>query len=280
MDKSIPNQPNQMMRRAMLAFIGLNAAGVAIFGFPKPKAIDKAFTWADLPPLHARFIAALYLFGAILLFTAAAARRRSTWWPALIGTLIFTSSMGLLTALNSKAFNWPQLAVVIWVLAYTTFPAVSLATIYLYRRRDPADTGGKPLAKGLVVALQVLSVVFGVIGLGLLFFRETMADNWPWKVSNGVAQFYFGPFVTIAWCCWAYSRRAVRDITGFVVAMFALGASVIAISVHHRNLFDAARPVTWLWFGVFGAITVGFAWLCLSLATTRSPVTKAVAHAA
>ena len=42
----------------------------------------------------------------------------------------------------------------------------------------------------------------------------------------------------------------------YLLAMAALGASVIAASFRHRSLFDAGDPAAWVWFALFLAITV------------------------
>ena len=247
-----------LLNRLVVGFIALNAGFVAIFALLKPKAFDTVFTWAVLPPLHARFVGALYLWGTVLLIGALLTRRHSVWWPATVATAIFTGFMGALTALNTEAFDWKLIAVKVWVLAYIAFPLSTAIVAWIYRRPVVSDSDGPKLLPLSARVLQILAGLFLLIGLALLFARETMVDAWPWKVSNGVAQFYAGPFVTLAWCAWAYSRRVARDLAPFAVSMATLGWVVVAISTEKHKLFDSGRPVTWLWFVGFGGIGLFF----------------------
>lgn len=252
--------PHPLVHRFVTGFIGINAGFVAAYSLVNPQGLDEAFTWANLPPLHARFVGALYLWGTIVLVWAALARRRAVWWPIVVGAAIFTSSMGILTALNRRAFDWSLLPVKVWVLAYIVFPLMTLPLAWRYRRSDPADAGGPDMPGNAVRILHGLTLIFGLLGVGLLVVRSAAVSAWPWPVSDGVAQFYGGPFLTIAWCCWAYSRRSVRDCRGFALAMAALGLAVVAVSIKHRVLFDAGDISTWLWFALFGTVAVAFSY--------------------
>lgn len=255
--RGMSRHPSILLRRLSLGFIGLNAGFVAAFGLLSPKAFDEAFTWAVLPPLHARFVGALYLWGTIVLAVAAVTRRRSVWWPIAVGAAIFTTSMLVLTVWNSNAFDWSKTPVKVWVIAYILFPIMTIPFAWRFRHADPDDRD-EPLPIGLAVMLRVVAVALALVGIALLVARRPMAERWPWPVSNGVAQFYGGPFITIAWCAWAFSRRPRRDIRGFAVALGVLGAVVIAISMLHRSLFNTGRLSTWVWFvGSVALVIVG-----------------------
>lgn len=251
----IADEVHPPLHRWCIGFIGLNAAFVAIFATLAPKALDEAFTWASLPPLHARFVGALYLWGAIVVFWSVFAPRRLAWWPIVVAAAIFTTSMGVLTALNRAAFTWSLVPVKVWVIAYTLFPLTTLAMAWAYRPSGPITTD---LPRAAIRGLQVWAAWFAVVGVGLLVFRSAVADVWPWPVSDGVAQFYSGPFLTLAWCCWAYSRRDARDGRGFFAAMAVLGVAVIAVSLNHRVLFHAEDAAAWVWFAAFALLTVWF----------------------
>ncbi len=64
--------------RAYLGTITVAALFVAYLGFVAPKRMDKSFTWAALPPLHARFVASLYLFGTVYLGACATTSKPRT----------------------------------------------------------------------------------------------------------------------------------------------------------------------------------------------------------
>ena len=246
-----------LVHRLVAGFIGLNAVFVAYFGLFKPALLDKKFTWAELPPLHARFVGALYLFGAIFLIGSMLCRRWADVAPTMVGTGIFTTSMIVLTLTNRAAFDFDLLPPVIWVIAYTVFPLMSWALVIANRSRSLAEEVGPPVPSWFTWALRAFTVVFAVAGLGLLLARSTAARAWPWKVSIGVAQFYGGPFLALAWVAWSYSqRRNLRSLRLYTTALAGLGVTVVAISLKHRALFDSADPAAWLWFATFGAMAV------------------------
>jgi hypothetical protein len=84
-----------------------------------------------------------------------------------------------------------------------------------------------------------------------------MVDAWPWPITNGLAQFYGGPFIAYAFCSWAYSRRAVWiEIAAIVPAMLAFTAGTLIVSWVHAELFSAGDVSDWVWFLGFGAATV------------------------
>ena len=116
---------------------------------------------------------------------------------------------------------------------------------------------GPAVPAWLARALRVFAAVFAVTGVGLLFARSAAARAWPWPVSKGVAQFYSGPFLALAWCAWSYSQRSnLVSLRLYLTAMAALGVSVVAISIKHRGLFDGSDVAAWLWFATFGAVAV------------------------
>ncbi len=260
------------LHRAWIGFVGLNAAFVAAFGLSSPRSLDEKFTWAELPPLHARFVGGLYLFGAVLLLGSLLCRKWAQVAPIAMGAAIFTTSMLVLTLLNWDAFDLDLFGPKVWVAAYVIFPPTTLAIALMYRRRPIVEGDGRTVPVWLKVALQIGAAIFGLLGLALLLARDPLADAWPWPVADGVAQFYGGPFLTLAWCAWWYSnRRLLGSLQLYLAAMTALGVSVMIVSLKHRSLFDAGDPATWLWFATFVAISVGAAAaLVLAIARRRS----------
>ena len=63
--------------RALFAVICVAALFVAYLGLFAPGRMDRSFTWALLPPLHARFVGVAYLFGGIFMVGGLLARHRS-----------------------------------------------------------------------------------------------------------------------------------------------------------------------------------------------------------
>ncbi len=259
-------------------FIGLNAAAVAYFGLIKPGALDRKFTWVDLPPLHARFVGALYLFGAVLLLGSLFCHRWAVVAPLMTASAIFTTSMLVLTFVNWDAFEFDTFAPKVWLTAYLVFPLMTWPFAAGGSKRSVREDSSHfdaRVPRSQVVALRALASAFGVAGGLLLVARSAGAEMWPWKVSSGVAQFYGGPFLTLAWCAWSYSKRTNRrSLTLYTAAMAALGVSVIVISIKHRALFDTGDPAAWVWFALFGAIALG----AIARLVTLAPTTWLSAH--
>jgi len=246
---------NPLLHRAFALIIALAAALVAWLGLFRPERMDRSFTWADLPPLHANFVGALYLFGAVLVGGSAIVRHRSQWGPVISGIAIFTTSMLVLTAINDEAFDWSLGPVRAWVISYVVYPPIAWALTAWLVRRPMTTAGGAPVARWMTATLIAVAVVFGALGVALLLARSAMADAWPWPVSDGVAQFYGGPFLSVAWVAFWYSRRHHRsDLVVYAPALAVLGLTVLVISIDHRELFAADDPAAWLWFGSFAAI--------------------------
>src|SRR3954466_8179791 len=86
--------------RIFYGVIALAAFFVAYVGITAPKRLDESFTWAILPPLHARFVGVLYLFGAVYMIGCMLARRWSQVSPALPAIGLFTSLLLVVTLLN------------------------------------------------------------------------------------------------------------------------------------------------------------------------------------
>jgi hypothetical protein len=244
-----------IVERLLFAVICVAALFVSYLGFFHPERMDESFTWALLPPLHARFVGVLYLFGGVFMVGCLFARHHSQISPALPAIGIFTTLLLVVTLLNPDAFDYDLTPVRVWTGSYIVYPTLAFILAWMYRNRD-VPVEGVALDGWARTFLQVQAVVFGLLGLGLLTLREVMVDAWPWPISNGLAQFYGGPFIAYAYCSWAYSRRRTWvEIAPVVPAMLALTAGTVIVSLVHRDLFSAGDVSDWTWFAGFGAAT-------------------------
>lgn len=226
----------------------------AYYGLTDPAKLDRAFSWAALPPLHARFVGAFYLFAVLYTLGLLLARHRWQVGSGFLAVTIFTGVTGILNAINLDAFDFDETTVRIWIAVYIVFPLAGLALAYLHRHDADAAEHGRPIAPWARTWLLVQAVVYAVVGALLLFARDAAADAWPWAVTETLAQFYGGAFLGLAYVSWHSARRRHWAALVAVVPPFLVFAVVtIVVSLVHGGLFDGGDPAAWAWFAFFGA---------------------------
>jgi hypothetical protein len=262
--------------RVFFGVIALAALLVAYLGIAAPQHLDRSFTWAILPPLHARFVGVLYLFGGVYMVGCILARRWSQVSHALPAIGLFTSLLLLVTLLNLDAFDFDLTPVWVWTLSYIVYPAIAFAVAWALRHRQDLAVGGPELPRWAKTFLIVQAAAFGGLGILLLVARDVGVDIWPWKITAGLAQFYGGPFLAYAFCSWQYARRSRwASLAAIVPAMLVFTAGTIVVSLVHRELFAASDVATWVWFGGFGAAAA----MLLVMAIRCIPAALADRHA-
>lgn len=226
-----------------------------------------------IPPLHARFIGALYLAATVLLLSAL--RRGRTWAEQRVCAwmiLTWTASLELISLLEPDLFAWdrrPVRPLVAWWLAYTWFP-LHVAWI-LWRRRDRpwrADAASPDEAPALRSVLYVMGGACLAVAALLFIAPGAGAAAWPWKLPPVLARLYSGPFLALGVGALVAARRGRwAERSAFVVSTAVFAAVTLAASAWHRQLFDISRPATWIWFGGLGlclaallTLGVGPAW--------------------
>jgi hypothetical protein len=266
--------------RLFFGIIAVAALFVSYLGFFDPARMDESFTWAFLPPLHARFVASLYLFGGVYLGGCLVARYRSQVKPAPIAVVIFTTLLLLITLLNPKAFDYDLVPPWVWTLSYVVYPLWGIVLVWTSRSRAGTRVPGAPMPAWARVFLLVQAAVFLVAGIALLIAPRVMVDLWPWPIDKGLAQFYGGPFLAYAYCSWAYARKETwTEVATIVPGMFAFTTATVVVSIKHRDLFSASDVSSWVWFTVFGGATVFLLIMCASLILSRASRRPAVAPA-
>ncbi|HEU0025079.1 MAG TPA: hypothetical protein VFQ12_10625 [Thermoleophilaceae bacterium] len=244
-------------RRVFFGVICIAAMFVAYLGLFVPERLDRSFTWAVLPPLHARFVGVLYLFGGVYMIGCILARRWSQVSPALPAIGIFTSLLLLVTLLNLDAFDYDLTPVWVWTLSYIVYPAIAFTLAWTARNRRAPEVPGPDLAPWAVGFLRVQAGVFAILGVLLLVARDAMVDVWPWPIDVGLAQFYGGPFLAYAYCSWRYStRRTWAELAAIAPAMLVFTAGTVVVSLVHSELFSTSDLATWVWFAEFGASAI------------------------
>src|SRR5262245_12661479 len=157
-------------QRIFFAVICAAALLVAILGLFNPAYLASIFTWLELPPLHARFVGAIYAFGAVFMAGCLAARYQAEvrWAVQLIG--IWTGMLFIISLLNLSAFDFNLLPVQIWFASYIIYPIISLwMTLQQSDLMNADDLPGPKLSGWAKGFLFVQGILFSVLAF-LLFF--------------------------------------------------------------------------------------------------------------
>lgn len=245
-------------QRALFAAVFAFAAWVAVWGWFLPADIGRALP-ISAPPLHARFLGAMYLSGCCYMLLALLAR---SWDEVDVATAIlatWTGLLGLVSIINIGAFDWSRLPTWFWFVAYFGFPLLAVFVLWCQRGYQPATTHPR-LPPMVPLVLIVLGGVAAIMGLGLLLAPGAMSRLWPWAIPPILAQIYSAPFLAYGIGCllaarrntWSSSRIAMIGTLVFIVG-------VLVASSFHTGLFNPATPSAWIWFGGFSLAAVALA---------------------
>lgn len=242
---------------------------VGYFGFFKPLEIQRALPW-PVPPLHCRFIGALYLSATVFLFLSMLARRMSQVHTITRLAFVWTGWLLLVSLIHWRTFDVGRVQVWFWVVAYITFP---LAALWLILGKGSAMASPRGSAaqrdtiqlRWIPVFFYLVALVF--LGLALLcfVFPAWITTIWPWKISSFLSQIYSGPLFGYGYAAISIARRrrwseALFPVTG--LAVFA----VLAIygSTKHLSLFTPDSMSFRLWFGGLLVLAIGSAAVLLT----------------
>jgi hypothetical protein len=230
---------------------------IALLGLFSPEYLASIFTWMVLPPLHARFVGSIYLFGAVFMTGCLFAKTQAEvrWAIQMIG--IWTGMMFIISLLNLKAFDFKLLPVWIWFISYIAYPIISIWMTIKQPKQEADSLTGPSLPAWSKGFLLVQGVIVSLLAVLLFFVPTFMSTIWPWKVTLVLAQMYAGPLLSYGLGSLLFSRQdkwlGIRTI---VPGMFAFTAGTVIVSFMHINLFSFAELADLLWFGLFGIATV------------------------
>ena len=254
--------PVSRAHRIFFALVGSFALWVGIWGYFAPGEIDRAIPW-DVPPLHARFIGAMYLSGMVLMGLALIARCVAEVQIAVIMAAVWTGMLLLVSLLHLGEFDYSRPPVWFWFGAYIAYP---LMGAWLALARPPTMLSGvlpivPPWARILIAAQSVICVALAAC---LLFFPNFMVAVWPWPIPVLLAQIYSGPFLSFGVGGLLLARRRYWIEWRIVLAsMAAFAALVLAASFIHHGLFLPVGVAAVIWFGGFAIATALLAFLGL-----------------
>jgi hypothetical protein len=240
-------------QRIFFVIICVAAFLVAALGLFNPGYLASIFTWLELPPLHARFVGAIYAFGAIFMAGCLVARYQAEvrWAVQLIG--IWTGMLLIISLLNLNAFDFRLLPVQIWFASYIIYPFISFwMTIQQPHLMKAGDLPGLALAGWAKGFLLLQGMLFSLLAVLLFFAPALMTTVWPWKVSQVLAQMYAGPLLSYGLGSLLFSRQeqwlGVRSI---LPGMLVFTVTTVIISFVHIGLFSFNEVPDLLWFGWF-----------------------------
>jgi len=261
-------------QKIFCAVICAAALLVAVLGLFNPAYLASIFTWLELPPLHARFVGAIYAFGAVFMAGCLFARRQAEvrWAVQLIG--IWTGMLFIISLLNLSAFDFTLLPVQIWFASYIIYPIISIwMTIRQPHRMDAGDLPGPELASAAKGFLLAQGVLFSVLAVLLFFAPAFLSGLWPWKVTPVLAQMYAGPLLSYGLGSLLFSRQQKwPEVRAVLPGMLVFTTTTVVISFLHIGLFSFSEVPDLLWFGWFILASLILALLTLR-AVRESPDT-------
>jgi hypothetical protein len=240
-------------QKIFFAVICAAALLVAVLGLFNPEYLASIFTWLVLPPLHARFVGAIYLFGAVFMAGCLFAQKQAEvrWGVQMIG--IWTGMLFIISILNLSAFGLDLLPVQIWFASYTIYPLISIWMTF----RDPdsmkpAALSGPALDSWAKNFLLAQGILVSLLAVALFFAPVFMSALWPWKVTPTLAQMYAGPLLSYGIGSYIYSKQSQwLGIRSIVPGMFLFSLTTLVVSFMHFSLFSLAEVADILWFAWF-----------------------------
>jgi hypothetical protein len=247
--------PVTLGQKIYFAAVGLLALWVGIWGYFIPGQIDKAIPWL-VPPLHARFLGAMYLSGLTFMVGGILAHYYVEVRVMIRIIAIWTGMLFIVSLFYLDEFDYNHKPVWFWFGAYLIYPLIALWLMWRDRTlREEVD--GALLPAWVRSYLLVQGVLVTLLALALFLAPEFMVTVWPWKITRLLAQIYSAPFLAYGLSSLMLSRRQTwLEVWVVVTGTFVFALGVLLASFIHRQLFSLADLSTWLWFGGFLLATV------------------------
>ncbi len=245
-------------QKIFFAVICAAALLVAVLGLLNPVYLASIFTWLELPPLHARFVGAIYAFGAVFMAGCLLARRPAEvrWAVQLIG--VWTGMLFVISLLNLGAFDFSLLPVWIWFASYIVYPLISIwMTVRQPGLMAAGDLPGPALARPAKGFLLTQGILFSILAVLLFFAPGFMTALWPWMLTPVLAQMYAGPLLAYGLGSLLYSRQEKwSGVRAILPGMLVFTAATVVISFMHIGLFSFGEAADLLWFAWFGIASI------------------------
>ncbi len=250
--------PSARAQGIFFAVIFFASLFVAIVGLVFPAFLASLFTWLALTPLDARFLGAIYAFGAFFMLGCLLARRQGEVRGAVQLIGIWTGMLLIVSVLNLSAFDFTRPPVLIWFAANIIFPIMAIfMTVREPEMLEFADLPGPKVDAWAKWFLLVQGILITLLAALLFFFPAFMATLWPWEVTPVLAQMYAGPLLAYGLGSLIFSRQDKWiGIRAIVPGMVIFTDATLFISLLHFDVFSSNGLATSLWFVWFAVATL------------------------
>ncbi len=245
-----------LTHRIYFGVICLAALLVAVLGLFNPAGLASILPWTTVPPLHARFIGAIYAFGAVFLFCCTIARKQEAVRWGVLMTVIWTGVLGLISLFRLSSFDLGRLPDQIWFVSYTVYPLLGLFLLGQQSHWKKPVTPNSSVPVRIKKLLQIQGILVIELAFLLLVFPEFIATLWPWKATPLLAQVYSGPLMAYGVGSLLVANSLLAICTA-VPAMLVFVAGTLGASILHRGLFSLAEIPDLLWFAFFVLMMFG-----------------------
>jgi hypothetical protein len=241
----------------------LLAGWVAGWGLFGPDQIDRAIPWL-VPPLHARFIGALYLSGVVFMAAMTLGTQPHRRWVVEPMIAVWTGGLLLVLLWQWDTIGAVSPAAVVWLIAYVVLPIAAIVGFWSIRRDRPDGTvDGRVDDRAVPPWLRAFLAANGIALLGLavvlLVAPTTMAPAWPWSVEAFILRIYAPPLAAFGVGFLLGARRRLDDLAVLLPASAVFAAAALVVSAVHRHLFIPGSLAMTVWFVWLGAGLVGLA---------------------
>ena len=228
---------------------------VGYIGFFRPLEILRALPW-PAPPLHARFIGALYLGASAFLLLAMLGRSRLQVRTVVDIALVWTGWLLVITIMHWGMFDFAREQVWFWVVAYIAFPIVAAWLAWA----SPATTVPRNtlMAQPWVpIYLRLQGAALVAMAALLMVLPGWVAGLWPWKISTFLAQVYSGPVLGFGvGSLLLAARRNWPETLIPTTGMLVFAVLALIGSSWHLGLFTAGSPSQFIWFGSLAFLAI------------------------
>ncbi len=242
-------------QKIYFAAVGLLALWVGSWGYFIPGRVDQAIPWL-VPPLHARFLGAMYLSGVAFMIGCILSRFHAEVRITIRMIVIWTGMLFIISLFYLDEFDYTHLPVWFWFGAYVIYPLIGLQMMWKYRTLQE-KAGGSALHLWVKGYLLAQGTVMTLLAALLLIAPQFMVNVWPWKITVLLAQLYSAPFLSYGIGSLMLSRQQTwMEARVAVIGIFVFTFGVLLASLIHHELFSTTNMAVWVWFGGFLLATV------------------------